>query len=71
MASTTKTGIAVAAKVLRCRTKAGLTQKQAAERSGLSISYISMLERAQREPSFTALETLAKLYDTTVAKLVA
>jgi transcriptional regulator with XRE-family HTH domain len=37
-----------------------LSQATVARSSGMSLSYISMLERGQRSPSLEALEALAK-----------
>lgn len=67
----TLTGTKVAAKVLKGRRRAKLTQQELAEKAGLSISYVSMIERARREPSFAALEALARALGMTVSRLVA
>ena len=38
-----------------------LSQKALAEKAGLSVSYISMLERGQRIPPLETLEVMAKV----------
>jgi transcriptional regulator with XRE-family HTH domain len=49
------------ADVLRqLRERAGLSQEALADKSGLDRTYISLLERAQRQPT---LKTLARLAD--------
>jgi transcriptional regulator with XRE-family HTH domain len=42
------------------RRKKKLSQEALAHKAGLSVSYISMLERSQRTPPLDTLETLAK-----------
>jgi transcriptional regulator with XRE-family HTH domain len=42
------------------RRKKKLSQEALAHKAGLSVSYISMLERRQRTPPLDTLETLAK-----------
>jgi transcriptional regulator with XRE-family HTH domain len=42
------------------RLRQGLSQETVARKAGLSVSYISMLERGQRSPPFDTLEALAK-----------
>jgi len=37
-----------------------LSQEVLAQKAGLSVSYVSMLERGQRTPPLDTLETLAK-----------
>jgi transcriptional regulator with XRE-family HTH domain len=49
-----------AANVRRLRAKRNLSQKALAERSGVSVSYVSMLERAQRSPPLETIEKLAR-----------
>jgi transcriptional regulator with XRE-family HTH domain len=44
-------------KTTRLRKK--LSQEALAEKAGLSVSYISMLERGQRSPPLDTLESLA------------
>jgi len=42
------------------RTRRKLSQEALAHKAGLSVSYISMLERGQRTPPLETLEQLAK-----------
>lgn len=42
-----------------CRTRRGLTQTELAERSGVSVSYLSMLEQNKRDPSLKTIEKIA------------
>lgn len=44
-------------KATRLRKK--LSQKKLAEKAGVSVSYVSMLERGQRTPPLDTLEALA------------
>ncbi len=37
-----------------------LSQEALAEKAGISVSYVSMLERGQRSPPLDTLESLAK-----------
>lgn len=46
------------ANLKRCRREAGLTQEQLAHESGLHPTYVSLLERGQRNPGF---EIMVKL----------
>lgn len=48
-----------AAALVRERAKQELTQANVAERTQLSVSYISMLERAQRDPALETVERVA------------
>jgi XRE family transcriptional regulator, regulator of sulfur utilization len=47
-----------------------LTLKGLAERTGLSVSYLSDIERGRTNPSLTTLETLAVALDITVLDLL-
>ncbi len=38
-----------------CRTQKGLSKSKLAELSGVSISYISLLEQGKRDPSITSI----------------
>jgi transcriptional regulator with XRE-family HTH domain len=52
---------AVVAENLRTlRRKVGVAQEALARKSGLSVSYVSMLERGQRAPPLDTLEALSK-----------
>ncbi|MBQ2765778.1 MAG: helix-turn-helix transcriptional regulator [Clostridia bacterium] len=48
------------------RNQCKLTQKQLAEKLGLSFSTISMYERGQREPDFETLESIADFFGVTM-----
>ena len=49
-----------AANFTRIRIARGLTQEQLAAKAGISVSYVSMLQRGQRSPPLETLEQLAK-----------
>ena len=38
----------------------GLSQEELAKKAGISVSYVSMLERGQRSPPLETLESVAK-----------
>jgi transcriptional regulator with XRE-family HTH domain len=50
----------VALNLRRTRTARKLTQGTLAKATGVSVSYISMLERGQRSPPLETMEALAK-----------
>ena len=50
----------VAQNILGARTRRKLSQQTVAEKAGLSVSYISMLERGVRVPPLETLEVVAK-----------
>ena len=50
----------VAQNLFAARSRRKLSQKAVAEKSSLSVSYISMLERGERTPPLETLEVLAK-----------
>lgn len=43
-----------------CRTERGLKQVELAQKSDISVSYLSMLERGQRDPTLSTLNTIAE-----------
>jgi transcriptional regulator with XRE-family HTH domain len=51
------------------RVSLGLSQEQLADRCGFDRTYISMLERGKRNPSFLNLLRLAQGLETSVSKL--
>lgn len=53
-----------------CRRSSGLTLRQAHARSGLSVSYLSELERGVRLPPLDTLLALADAYGSTVEALL-
>ena len=53
-------GDIVAENVRTVRTSQKLSQETVARKSGLSVSYVSMIERGERTPPLDTLESLAK-----------
>jgi transcriptional regulator with XRE-family HTH domain len=51
------------------RGKRGLTQEQLAERAGISVDFLSLIERGRNSPSFENLEELASALGVSVAQL--
>jgi len=49
-----------AGNVRRMRAKKKLSQKALADKVGISVSYVSMLERGQRSPPLETIEKMAK-----------
>lgn len=49
-----------AGNVRKLRSKKKLSQKILADKVGISVSYVSMLERGQRSPPLDMLEKVAK-----------
>jgi transcriptional regulator with XRE-family HTH domain len=49
-----------ATNVRKFRAKKKLSQKALADRMGISVSYVSMLERGQRSPPLETIEKVAK-----------
>ncbi|HVI94170.1 MAG TPA: helix-turn-helix transcriptional regulator [Anaeromyxobacter sp.] len=49
-----------AGNVRRLRAKKKLSQKALADKVGISVSYVSMLERGQRSPPLETIEKMAK-----------
>lgn len=45
----------------RCRTEAGLTMQAVADRAGLSVGFISQIERGLTVPSLTSLRAIAQV----------
>ncbi len=52
------------------RLRKKLSQEGLAARAGLSVSYISMLERRQRTPPLATLESLAKALSVSATSLL-
>ncbi len=44
--------------VLARRTKMGLTQQQVADEAGISLSFVSLIENDQRDPSLSTLKQI-------------
>ena len=59
------------AKALKiCRSAKGLSLETVAERSGISISYLSRIENQKREPTLPLIERLASALSIPVAILI-
>lgn len=52
------------------RTRLGISQEELAHRAGLHRTYISLLERGQRNPSLSVLVALARALKTHLSDLV-
>jgi len=59
-----------AGNVRRLRSEKGLSQKALADTVGISVSYVSMLERAQRSPPLETIEKIARALKVTPAALL-
>ncbi len=59
-----------AGNVRRLRSKKGFSQRVLAESVGISISYVSMLERGQRSPPLETIEKMARALKVTPAALL-
>jgi len=54
-----------------CRNQKGLNQKEVASAAGLSISYLSLLERGERgDPTLSVLEAIANSLDIPLSVLL-
>lgn len=56
-------------KVRSLRAARGLTQEQLAERAGISVDFLSLIERGKNAPSFENLDELADALEVSVAEL--
>jgi transcriptional regulator with XRE-family HTH domain len=56
-------------KVRWLRGEHGLTQEQLAERAGISVDFLSLIERGRSSPSFENLAELAEALEVSVAEL--
>jgi DNA-binding XRE family transcriptional regulator len=57
--------------VRKARLMAGLTQEDLAEKAGLHSTYISLLERGQRNPSLLVIERIAGALHLSMSELIA
>ena len=55
----TKKDLRFARRLKRERKRAGLTQEELADKTGLSVTFIGLLETAQRRPSIKSLQKIA------------
>lgn len=46
-----------------CRTQRGYTREELAKRAEISVSYLSLLERNERDPALSTVERIAKGLD--------
>jgi transcriptional regulator with XRE-family HTH domain len=53
-----------------CRTQRGLSQSELANIAGISVSYLSLLERGKRDPTFSTVEGIANALGIPVSILV-
>ncbi len=60
-----------AANVQRLRSKRKMSQKALADKVGISVSYVAMLERGQRSPPLETIEKMARALGVTPANLLA
>ena len=51
------------------RSEHALTQEQLAERAGISVDFLSLIERGKSSPSFENLDELADALEVSVAEL--
>jgi transcriptional regulator with XRE-family HTH domain len=56
--------------VRRLRARKKLSQKALADRVGISVSYVSMLERGQRSPPLETIEKMARALGVSPASLL-
>ncbi len=59
-----------AGNVRRLRARKRLSQKALADRVGISVSYVSMLERGQRSPPLETVEKMARALGVSPASLL-
>lgn len=59
-----------AANVRKLRARKKLSQKALADRVGISVSYVSMLERGQRSPPLETVEKMARALGVSPASLL-
>lgn len=55
--------------VRQARLKAGLTQEDLADKSGLDRSYLGGVERGERNPTLTVIEKIAEGLGVSIAEL--
>jgi transcriptional regulator with XRE-family HTH domain len=59
-----------AGNVRKLRARKKLSQKALADRVGISVSYVSMLERGQRSPPLETVEKMARALGVSPASLL-
>ena len=59
----------LARRIRSLREKLGITQEEFASRCGISVSFVSLLERGERSPSYETLLQVAEALETSLAEL--
>lgn len=62
--------VALGASIRDARQRKGMTQAVLADELGLSVAYVSLIERAGRNPPWTTVVAIAKALGLPVARLV-
>lgn len=62
--------VALGSRVKQIRENLNLSQREFADKCGLSKTYIGMLERGERNPSYLTLLQIAKCFGITLEKLI-
>lgn len=62
--------VAIGERIVARRIAAGLTQRELADKLGVSTAHVSYLEHGERGPSIQMLYKIAKVFGTTVGRLV-
>ncbi len=57
-------------RIKNARFKAGLTQKEVAQKSGVTASFLSQLEKSKAVPSLKSLQNIAQSLDIRVSQLL-
>lgn len=53
-----------------CRTQKNLKQSELAEKANISVSYLSLLEKGKRDPSFSTVEKVADALEVPISILM-
>lgn len=61
---------AIGKNIRKCRRDRGFTQKEIAEKLGVTPDYVSKVENAQKHPSLKLLDRLAILYDMEMSEFI-
>lgn len=69
MADASDDHVALGKAVRQLREKQGMTQEQLATATGLQATYLSDIERAKRNPTWSTVVTIARALGTTPGKL--
>lgn len=66
----TQKDLLLARRIKRLRKQSGLTQEQVATKTGLSVTFIGLLETARRRPSLKSLQKIASTIKVKVKDLI-